>query len=87
MQRQVEEVVVQETFKEVVVAAPEPVIQTVVAPPVTTATIQAPDPAVYQGGTVTVQGAAVMLDTQIVEGPAAAPDRRDTGPKSEVLTS
>ena len=44
MQRQVEEVVVQETTREVTMAMPEPVVQTVVAPPVTTATIAAPEP-------------------------------------------
>merc|ERR1712086_883376 len=70
-QRQVEEVVVQETFKEVIVAMPEPVVQTVVAAPVTTATIAAPQPNVYQGGTVTVQAAPVQMAPPVIETMAA----------------
>ena len=71
VQRQVEEVVVQETFKEVLVAMPEPVVQTVVAAPITTATIAAPQPNVYQGGTVTVQAAPVQMAPQVIETIAA----------------
>jgi hypothetical protein len=65
-------VVTRAATKEVLVAMPEPVVQTVVAAPVTTATIAAPQPNVYQGGTVTVQAAPMQMAPPVIFHMAAS---------------
>merc|ERR1711959_376634 len=54
--------------------APEPVVETVVAPPVTTSVMAAPQPNVYQGQAITMQAPPVyqtMAAPQMIETVAA----------------